>query len=96
MKWRAATRVEPFLPPRAATELLRAQRYPLPHPACAGTFDGIAYNVQEVLPGVPMGRLEARYLPRLLELNDLQAGLAPSSSPAWPALIARSVLEELR
>jgi len=93
LKWQAAARPEPFQPARDVTELLRARGYPLPCYVYDGTIDGTAYLIQEVLPGDPMGTLEARYIPRLLELNELQAGLAPSPSRAWPVLIIRSVLE---
>ncbi|HEX3722139.1 MAG TPA: aminoglycoside phosphotransferase family protein [Nitrolancea sp.] len=93
LKWRPTGRVEPFQDPRSATELLRAHGYPVPRYIYEGTVAGRAYAIQEVLPGAPMGQVDARYLPRLLELNDLQAGLAPSPSRAWPVMIARSVLE---
>lgn len=93
LKWRTAAPVAPFFPARDVTELLRARGYPLPRYAYEGTVAGREYLIQEVLPGAPMGQLNARYLPRLLELNDLQAGLAPSPSRAWPVMIVRSVLE---
>src|SRR6185437_3918130 len=83
LKWQSAARMQPFQPARDVTELLRVRGYPVPRYVAEGAIDGTVYGIQEVLPGVPMGRLAAHYLPRVLELNALQIGLAPIPSRAW-------------
>jgi aminoglycoside phosphotransferase (APT) family kinase protein len=93
LKRQSAARVAPFQHARDVIDLLRARGYPVPRYPYEGTIDGAEYGIQEVLPGVPMGSLEARYIPRLLELNDLQAGLAPLPSRGWRGMLVHSVLE---
>ncbi|HVB65636.1 MAG TPA: aminoglycoside phosphotransferase family protein [Nitrolancea sp.] len=92
LKWRSAAPVAPFLPAREMTERLYARGYPLPRYTCDGSVDGQSYAIQQMLPGVPMGRLESRYISRLLELNDLQACIAPSSVRGWREMLVLSVL----
>lgn len=83
----------PFERARAAIEQLGGRGYPLPRYVATGTTEGAAYAVQELLPGEPMGRLDARFIPRLLELNDLQAGSTPFAECYWRPMIVQSVLE---
>jgi hypothetical protein len=90
LKWRAAARVAPFLQSRDVVEMLRDRGYPAPRYAYEGTIAGVAYGIQEVLPGIPLGWLEARYLPCLLELNALQAGLAPHAAKRWRGMLVHS------
>jgi aminoglycoside phosphotransferase (APT) family kinase protein len=83
----------PYERARLATELLDAIGYPVPRIVATGTTDDASYAVQELLPGAPMGRLQARFLPRLLALNDLQAGRAPFAERYWRPMLVQSVLE---
>ena len=80
-----------FQAARDITERLRTCGYPAPQYRYVGSVDGVAYSVQEALLGRPMGRLDATHLPRLLELNDLQAGAASNPAEDWPASIIESV-----
>ena len=75
----------------ATTEALRAQGYPAPRYVLWG--DG--YHVQEELPGAPietLARVPAQITPRLLELNELQAGRAVDADGSWPQRVIESVL----
>lgn len=83
----------PFERARLATEQLAVNGYPVPRYVVTGTTEDAAYAVQERLPGEPMGRLEARFIPRILELNDLQAGVAPFAERHWRSMLVQSVLE---
>ena len=76
----------------ALTQTLRAVGYPAPHYFLLGTIDGYSYTIQEELPGVPMEVIAASVLPRLLELNGLQAGRAPAQQSEWPDPVVDSVL----
>ena len=74
-------------PPTTAT--LRRAGYPAPeHVLVTGT-----YSVQEELSGRPLGGWNVPMPPRLLELNDLQAGRAVDGDRSWPAAIVASVLD---
>jgi aminoglycoside phosphotransferase len=86
-------RTAPFERARAVTELLDRRGYPLARYVATGTTEDAAYAVQELLPGEPMGRLAAHFIPRLLELNDLQTGPAPFAERHWRPMIVQSVLE---
>jgi hypothetical protein len=93
LKWHLGdSYVEQFRNARTITEHLAARGYPVPHYEYAGEADGAAYTIQSLLPGSPMGTLDARFLPDLLRLNDLQAGPAPVHSRYWQGLIVSSVL----
>jgi hypothetical protein len=67
----------------AVTSALRGRGYPAARLRESGAGDGIAYWVQELLPGAPFDALERtarlalieRLLPGLFRLNDAQAGL---------------------
>jgi len=85
----------------AATDALRPTGYPVPHYVLSGAIDGVAYAIQEALPGAPLGDATAEILPRLLALNDLQrergmpiAAAAPARARRdWPTLVVETVLE---
>ena len=65
----------------ATTEALRAVGYPAPrYVAC-----GDDWCIQEELPGQPLGDWNVPLPPRLLELNELQAGRAVDDDATWPA-----------
>lgn len=70
-----------------ATERLRALGYPAPRYLIVAE----TYSVQEELPGAPLGGWEAPLPPRLLELNELQAGQAVDDDRTWPATLVESV-----
>lgn len=76
----------------AVTQALRNIGYPAPRYYVLGTVQGYSYTIQEALPGVPMKALTAPLLPRLLELNRLQAGFATSEHSRWPAPVVDDVL----
>jgi hypothetical protein len=79
----------------AVTSRLRSVGYPAPSYRLVGYAPrlGVAYSVQEALPGAPMGRrLVGPILDRLLELNGLQRGQALVASDDWPRPVADPVL----
>ncbi len=62
----------------AALGLLRDRGYPAPRLTATGQVPGLAFWVQQRMPGRVLsdyGSLVARLLPDLLRLNDAQAGL---------------------
>lgn len=73
-------REPPGLAP-ATTEALRAVGYPAPRYVAYGDD----WCIQEELPGSPLGDWGAPLPPRLLELNELQAGRAVDDDASWPA-----------
>lgn len=77
---------------RVLTERLVDFGYPLPRYRHLGVIEGNSFAIQERLPGAPMGQLDEAHLPRLLELNDFQAGQAAQLESDWPAFITSSVL----
>ena len=77
---------------RRVTDLLRARGYPAPRYREAGIVAGVAYAVQEVVPGEPAGLLVPEHLPEVFALNDLQAGGWPGQPGDWPTRIVDSVL----
>src|SRR5690349_70924 len=60
------------------TETLRTVGYPAPCYHLIDQVEGYSYAIQEALPGSPMEVVTPPLLPRLLELNGLQTGLATS------------------
>jgi Phosphotransferase enzyme family len=74
------------------TDVLRNVGYPAPRYCLLGIVHGYSYTIQEGLPGVPMGVLSAPILPRLLELNKLQARLANSEQSDWPGPVVDTVM----
>lgn len=70
------------------TAALRKVGYPAPRYVVAA--DG--YSVQEELPGDPLGGWRVPMHPRLLALNDLQAGRAVDDDRSWPAPVVESIL----
>lgn len=74
------------------TELAR-RNYPLGAYLLTGNNLDLGWAIRPMLPGRSMGMLDERYLPRVLELNHLQAGAAPSRSGDWPSEIVESILE---
>ena len=75
------------------TETLRKVGYPAPRYCFLGNIQGYSYTIQEALPGVPMEVVTLSVLPRLLELNGLQARLATSEQSEWPGPVVDTVLE---
>ncbi len=63
------------------TEALRALGYPAPRYVAWGDD----WCLQEELPGAPISQWGAPLPPRLLELNELQAGRAVDEDASWPA-----------
>lgn len=74
------------------TELAR-RNYPLPAYLLTGDNLDLRWAIRPMLPGRPMGILDERYLPRLLELNKMQADAASSLSGDWPARIIESIMD---
>jgi len=74
------------------TELAR-RNYPLPAYLLTGDNLDLRWTIRPMLPGRPMCILDERYLARILELNEMQAGAASSLSEDWPARIVESILE---
>jgi aminoglycoside phosphotransferase (APT) family kinase protein len=71
---------------------LRDRGYPAPRILVTGHALGLAFWVQERLPGVtPDLDTLARLLPEIFRLNDAQAGLA--SQDGWPGELIRTLTE---
>jgi Phosphotransferase enzyme family len=77
----------------AITAVLARRRYPFAAYVLTGNNLFLRWAIRPMLPGRSMGMLDERYLARILELNDLQAGAAPSRSGDWPSKIIESILE---
>ena len=93
LKWRSGTdHIDQLQYASEVTDRLRVSGYPVPQYLYIGNVLDSTYFIQTALPGVPMYRLTARYLPRLLELNALQIGQAPPGSRNWPREIVNTVL----
>ena len=77
---------------------LRDRGYPAPRFLAVGHAPGLAFWVQQRLPGSaldhgqerPDGAALARLLPELLRLNDAQAGLGTGPG-GWPGLLTRTL-----
>jgi Ser/Thr protein kinase RdoA (MazF antagonist) len=77
---------------------LREREYPAPRLRAVGHLPGLVYWVQQRLPGSPLDRgprgpglaALARLLPRLLALNDAQAGLA-AGPRRWRRLLTQTL-----
>jgi hypothetical protein len=74
------------------TNRLHGIGYPLPRYSLVGVAGAYSYSIQEALPGAPMRLLTSAYLPRLLELNQLQAGGRPPGRHDWPAYVVETVM----
>lgn len=62
----------------------RAGGWPTPAWLAAGTTPGgFPYQVQELAPGVPVGRLAGPVVAEVLRVVETQAGLAPSTDRDW-------------
>ena len=95
LKWAdgGEARVEPTL--GEIIERLSAAGYPVPKYLFTGRDGHVSYAVRAMLPGAPLAApqqpLDARYLPRLLELNDLQRDAARGIANRWPELLIESI-----
>lgn len=74
------------------TQALRNVGYPAPRYCMLGTVHGYSYTIQEELPGSPMEVVTAPVLPRLLELNGLQAGRVTLEQREWPAPVVETAM----
>lgn len=93
LKWTmGAEALARFQQAQVITERLRTRGYPAPRYLYLGLSDGVSYAVQELLPGTPRHTLRPELLPRLLELNALQAEAAPEPAGDWPGEIVDSIL----
>lgn len=93
LKWNSApAALDGYQLARALTERLHDLGYPVPRYVFLDVGADVAYAVQDELPGAPQGTLRAELLPRLLELNALQAQSAPAPNLDWPGEIVRSIL----
>lgn len=95
LKWSQGAVATDQLLASGVTRRLRAAGYPAPRYCLVGVAPplGLVYSVQETVPGTPLGaRLDESLLDRLLELNALQRGQAPSRGADWPQPLVDSVL----
>lgn len=77
---------------KTVTDLLRSLGYPVPHYVLIGaTSEGI-YSIQHALPGAPLRTVTPTLLPRLFELNELQAGHAIPDRKDWHREVINTVL----
>jgi Phosphotransferase enzyme family len=94
LKWEADDRFPDRLKEVSlVTETLRTVGYPAPHYCLIDHVAGYSYAIAEALPGVPMEVVTLPLLPRLLELNGLQSGLAKSTRSDWPGPVVDPVLD---
>jgi hypothetical protein len=78
---------------------LRGRGYPAPRMTAVGRLPGLVYWITERISGAPLdagdGRTDleavARFLPRLIQLNDAQAGLGTGDPGEWPELVRRTL-----
>lgn len=75
------------------TDTLRTVGYPAPRYRLIDHVQWYSYTIQEALPGAPMEVVTLPLLPRLLELNRLQVGLATSTYSDWPGPVVDTVME---
>ena len=68
---------------KTTTDLLRSLGYPAPSYLLIGKLPEGIYSVQSVLPGAPSRTLPVTFLPRLLELNELQREHAIPGRKDW-------------
>ena len=84
--------LERYRKAKIATEHLAERGYPVPRYEYIGVVGETSYTIQSLVPGSPMGTLNASVVPDLLRLIDLQSGPAPFPSRGWPQLIVHSVM----
>lgn len=77
---------------RTVTDRLRSVGYPAPRYLYIGRLSGGIYSVQSTLPGSPLRTLTTALLPRLLALNELQAGRAIPGGRDWHQEVIKTVL----
>lgn len=77
----------------AITAELARRGYPIPAYLLTGNNLDLRWTIRPMLPGRSMGILDERYLARIQELNEMQAGATSSLSGDWPARIVESILE---
>ena len=79
---------------KAITDLLHSLEYPVPRYVLLGHASTGIYSIQEALPGSLILHLTAKFLPRLLELNELQRNraLASQSQQNWHQVAVKTVL----
>lgn len=74
------------------TQRLRRVGYPAPVYALLGCTTEGAFMIQHALPGQPLTHLPLAILPDFVNLIALQAGMAETDGPAWPAPVVQPVL----
>jgi len=79
--------------PPGVTDALRARGYPVPTTLAKGECGGTVYEIQELLPGVPIEQLTGALLPGVLALNVLQRDVGLTGRRPWLDDIVTSVLE---
>ena len=77
---------------KTVTDLLRSLGYPAPYYLLMGAIPEGIYSIQSALPGSPLRQLPPTLLPRLFELNGLQAGQAIAGRKDWHQEVIDTVL----
>jgi aminoglycoside phosphotransferase len=77
---------------RTVTALLQPLGYPVPTYVAIGTAAGVAYAIQEALPGIPLTSLTTPLITDLLRINTYHAQRLGESSSSWPAPIVEPTL----
>ena len=93
LKWQPEMRnLDRTLQAKAVTDVLRGVGYPASHFLFIGrALEGI-YSIQVALPGTPIYPLTIAIIPRLLALNELQAGWALPGLRNWHDEVVSTVL----
>lgn len=93
LKWTPqADRIERLQAIGAATTRLRARGYPAPLYLVIGSLPTACYAIQEMLPDEPLQIVTSELIHRLVQLNQLQRGLAMPGQRDWPRPIVDTVL----
>jgi len=77
----------------AITGELARRGYPVAAYLLTGSNLGLSWAIRPTLPGRSMDTLDERYVARILELNQMQAGAGASVSSAWQSNLVESILE---
>jgi Ser/Thr protein kinase RdoA (MazF antagonist) len=75
------------------TDALRARGYPIPAVAAAGELDGTRYEVQQRMPGTPMGQATREHLDAIFALIGMQRDVGLPGRGPWLEYMIASVVD---
>lgn len=93
LKWKYGEQhLKRMLEAKAVTDVLLSVGYPASHFHFIGCVLECVYSVQMAIPGIPVYPTSIALIPRLLELNKLQAGQALLGQRSWHDEVVNTVL----